>query len=42
MLDHLSDGRLEIGVGRGGVWEAYFWGQEDDSEPARSPMRSPA
>lgn len=32
MLDHLSDGRLEIGVGRGGVMEAYFWGQEDDSE----------
>src|SRR5262245_35846284 len=26
MLDHLSDGRLEIGVGRGGVMEAYFWG----------------
>src|SRR5262249_33140218 len=24
MLDHLSDGRLEIGVGRGGVLEAYF------------------
>jgi len=32
MLDHLSDGRLEIGVGRGGVLEAYFWGQEGDSE----------
>jgi alkanesulfonate monooxygenase SsuD/methylene tetrahydromethanopterin reductase-like flavin-dependent oxidoreductase (luciferase family) len=32
MLDHLSDGRLEIGVGRGGVMEAYFWGQEADSE----------
>ncbi|HYS18312.1 MAG TPA: LLM class flavin-dependent oxidoreductase, partial [Candidatus Binatia bacterium] len=28
MLDNLSDGRLEIGVGRGGVMEAYFWGQE--------------
>ena len=27
MLDHLSDGRLEVGVGRGGVLEAYFWGQ---------------
>ena len=32
MLDNLSDGRLEIGVGRGGVIEAYFWGQEADSE----------
>jgi alkanesulfonate monooxygenase SsuD/methylene tetrahydromethanopterin reductase-like flavin-dependent oxidoreductase (luciferase family) len=32
MLDHLSDGRLEIGVGRGGVMEAYFWGQEADPE----------
>ena len=31
MLDNLS-GRLEIGVGRGGVMEAYFWGQEADSE----------
>jgi alkanesulfonate monooxygenase SsuD/methylene tetrahydromethanopterin reductase-like flavin-dependent oxidoreductase (luciferase family) len=30
MLDHLSEGRLEIGVGRGGVLEAYFWGQESD------------
>jgi len=30
MLDHLSNGRLEIGVGRGGVLEAYFWGQEGD------------
>src|SRR5437588_5957548 len=28
MLDNLSDGRLEIGVGRGGVMEAFFWGQE--------------
>src|SRR6266540_7143430 len=32
MLDHLSDGRLEIGVGRGGILEAYFWGQESDDE----------
>lgn len=24
--------RLDIGVGRGGVMEAYFWGQEADSE----------
>ncbi|MBM3223889.1 MAG: LLM class flavin-dependent oxidoreductase [Candidatus Tectomicrobia bacterium] len=32
MLDNLSNGRLEIGVGRGGVLEAHFWGQEADSE----------
>jgi len=32
MLDNLSKGRLEIGVGRGGVLEAYFWGQESDDE----------
>jgi alkanesulfonate monooxygenase SsuD/methylene tetrahydromethanopterin reductase-like flavin-dependent oxidoreductase (luciferase family) len=32
MLDHLSNGRLEIGVGRGGVLEAYFWGQEGDEK----------
>jgi alkanesulfonate monooxygenase SsuD/methylene tetrahydromethanopterin reductase-like flavin-dependent oxidoreductase (luciferase family) len=32
MLDNLSAGRLEIGVGRGGVMEAYFWGQEADPE----------
>jgi alkanesulfonate monooxygenase SsuD/methylene tetrahydromethanopterin reductase-like flavin-dependent oxidoreductase (luciferase family) len=32
MLDHLSEGRLEVGVGRGGVLEAFFWGQEGDEE----------
>ena len=32
MLDNLSDGRIEIGVGRGGVMEAYFWGQEADPD----------
>lgn len=32
MLDHLSDGRLEVGVGRGGVLEAYFWGSDWDTE----------
>jgi alkanesulfonate monooxygenase SsuD/methylene tetrahydromethanopterin reductase-like flavin-dependent oxidoreductase (luciferase family) len=32
MLDHLSQGRLEVGVGRGGVLEAYFWGSEWDVE----------
>ena len=30
MLDHLSKGRLEVGVGRGGVLEAYFWGSPWD------------
>jgi len=29
MLDHMSDGRLEIGVGRGGELEAYYWGMGD-------------
>jgi alkanesulfonate monooxygenase SsuD/methylene tetrahydromethanopterin reductase-like flavin-dependent oxidoreductase (luciferase family) len=32
MLDHLSDGRLEVGVGRGGVLEAFFWGSDPDVE----------
>lgn len=32
MLDHLSGGRMEIGVGRGGVFEAYFWGLDSDVE----------
>ena len=32
MLDHLSNGRVEIGVGRGGVMEAFFWGQDSDSD----------
>ena len=32
MLDHLSNGRLELGVGRGGVLEAYFWGSEAEVE----------
>ena len=32
MLDHQSNGRMEIGVGRGGVMEAFFWGQDSDSD----------
>ncbi len=32
ILDHLSGGRMEIGVGRGGVLEAFFWGQEADPD----------
>ena len=32
MLDNLSNGRMDIGVGRGGVIEAYFWGQDSDVE----------
>ena len=32
MLDNLSGGRMDIGVGRGGVLEAFFWGQDADVE----------
>ena len=32
MLDNLCGGRMELGVGRGGVLEAYFWGQDYDVE----------
>ena len=32
MLDNLCGGRMDIGVGRGGVLEAYFWGQDSDVE----------
>ena len=32
MLDNLSGGRMDIGVGRGGLLEAYFWGQDSDVE----------
>ena len=32
MLDNLSCGRMEIGVGRGGVLEAFFWCQDSDVE----------
>jgi alkanesulfonate monooxygenase SsuD/methylene tetrahydromethanopterin reductase-like flavin-dependent oxidoreductase (luciferase family) len=32
MLDNLSEGRMEVGVGRGGVLEAHFWGQDSDVE----------
>ena len=37
MLDHLSEGRVEIGVGRGGILEAYFWGSDSsvDGNQAR-------
>lgn len=36
MVDNLSEGRLEPAVGRGGVLEAYFWGQEGDPEINRA------
>jgi alkanesulfonate monooxygenase SsuD/methylene tetrahydromethanopterin reductase-like flavin-dependent oxidoreductase (luciferase family) len=39
MLDHLSDGRLEVGVGRGGVLEAYFWGLDADVERNQARFR---
>lgn len=32
MLDHMSQGRLEIGVGRGGELEAYYWGMGAEPE----------
>ncbi|MCH7626850.1 MAG: LLM class flavin-dependent oxidoreductase [Chloroflexi bacterium] len=32
MVDNLCNGRMEIGVGRGGVLEAFFWGQDSDVE----------
>lgn len=34
MLDHMSEGRLEIGVGRGGELEAFYWGLCDEPDPA--------
>ena len=36
MLDNLSGGRMDIGVGRGGLLEAYFWGQDSDVEVNQS------
>jgi len=35
MLDNLLNGRLELGVGRGGVLEAFFWGQGYDEDENR-------
>jgi len=32
MVDTLSGGRMEIGIGRGGEMEAFFWGQEATAE----------
>jgi alkanesulfonate monooxygenase SsuD/methylene tetrahydromethanopterin reductase-like flavin-dependent oxidoreductase (luciferase family) len=41
MLDHMSGGRLEIGVGRGGELEAYYWGmgEEPDIDCLRAEVR---
>ena len=39
MLDNLSDGRLEIGIGRGGLLEAYFWGLDSDAEANQARYR---
>ena len=41
MLDHMSQGRLEVGVGRGGELEAYYWGlgDEPDIESLRVEVR---
>jgi alkanesulfonate monooxygenase SsuD/methylene tetrahydromethanopterin reductase-like flavin-dependent oxidoreductase (luciferase family) len=36
MLDSLTNGRLELGVGRGGVLEAFFWGQGYDEDENRA------
>jgi alkanesulfonate monooxygenase SsuD/methylene tetrahydromethanopterin reductase-like flavin-dependent oxidoreductase (luciferase family) len=36
MLDNLTKGRLELGVGRGGVFEAFFWGQSHDDDENRA------
>jgi alkanesulfonate monooxygenase SsuD/methylene tetrahydromethanopterin reductase-like flavin-dependent oxidoreductase (luciferase family) len=36
MLDNLTNGRLELGVGRGGVFEAFFWGQGYDEDENRA------
>jgi alkanesulfonate monooxygenase SsuD/methylene tetrahydromethanopterin reductase-like flavin-dependent oxidoreductase (luciferase family) len=35
MLDHLLKGRLELGVGRGSILEAFFWGQGYDEDENR-------
>jgi alkanesulfonate monooxygenase SsuD/methylene tetrahydromethanopterin reductase-like flavin-dependent oxidoreductase (luciferase family) len=36
MLDNLTKGRLELGVGRGGVLEAFFWGESHDDAQNRA------